>query len=72
LIFLVILIVLRSALRIVATQHPELGIDLADATDILLFLALGLVVGYAGILIQAYRRAAMLHAGIERDTAVSP
>ena len=44
---LVGLILLRSGLRIVALQHPELGIDLDHATDILLFFGLGIVSGYA-------------------------
>jgi hypothetical protein len=44
---LVGLILLRSAIRIVALQYPELGIDLAHATDILLFFGLGIVSGYA-------------------------
>jgi hypothetical protein len=50
------LIVLRSGVRFVAMRHPELGIDLGKATDILLFFALGLVGSYAGVLYIAVSR----------------
>jgi hypothetical protein len=55
--FLIGLIVLRSGVRFVAMRHPELGIDLGKATDILLFFALGLVGSYAGVLYIAVSRA---------------
>ena len=54
--FLIGLIVLRSGVRFVAIRHPELGIDLGKATDILLFFALGLVGSYAGVLYIAVSR----------------
>jgi len=54
--FLIGLIVLRSGVRFVAMRHPELGIDLGKATDILLFFALGLVGSYAGVLYIAVSR----------------
>ena len=50
------LIILRSGVRFVAMRHPELGIDLGKATDILLFFALGLVGSYAGVLYIAVSR----------------
>jgi hypothetical protein len=56
LLLLVGMIVLRSGVRFVAAQHPELGIDLAKATDILLFFAVGILCGYAGVLYFAVSR----------------
>ena len=56
LLLLIGLIVLRSGVRFVAVQHPELGIDLAKATDILLFFAMGILCGYAGVLYLAVSR----------------
>ena len=47
---LVGLLVLRSGVRLVAVDHPELGIDLNAATDLLLFFAFGLVGSYAAAL----------------------
>jgi hypothetical protein len=56
LLLLIGLIVLRTGVRLVAVQHPELGIDLAKATDILLFFALGILGFYAGVLYLAVSR----------------
>ncbi|MDB5396782.1 MAG: hypothetical protein JWM91_4288 [Rhodospirillales bacterium] len=53
---LVALILMRSGLRIVALQHPELGIDLTHAPDILLFFGVGIVSGYAVELHRAVGR----------------
>jgi len=47
---LVGLLVVRSGLRLVAIEHPELGIDLNGATDLLLFFAFGLLGSYAAAL----------------------
>ena len=47
---LVGLLILRSGLRLVAVDHPELGIDLNSATDLLLFFAFGLLGSYAAAL----------------------
>ena len=57
---LVGLLILRSGLRLVAVDHPELGIDLNNATDLLLFFAFGLVGSYAvvlGVAVSRLRRA---------------
>jgi membrane protein CcdC involved in cytochrome C biogenesis len=54
---LVGLLIVRSGIRIVDMKHPEYGIDLNRATDVLLFFALGIVTGYAGELCIAVRRA---------------
>lgn len=54
---LVVLLVARSGIRIAALKHPELGIDLGRATDLLLFFALGIVTGYAAELYVAVGRA---------------
>jgi hypothetical protein len=56
LLLLIGLIVLRSGVRFVAVQHPELGIDVAKATDIFLFFAIGILCGYAGVLYIAVSR----------------
>jgi hypothetical protein len=53
---LVGLLILRSGLRLVAVDHPELGIDLNSATDLLLFFAFGLVGSYAVALAVAVGR----------------
>jgi hypothetical protein len=50
------LLVLRSGVRFVAVQHPELGIDLTKATDIFLFFATGILCFYAGVLYHAVSR----------------
>jgi hypothetical protein len=47
---LVGLLIARSGLRLVAVDHPELGIDLNNATDLLLFFAFGLLGSYAAAL----------------------
>jgi hypothetical protein len=47
---LVGLLIARSGLRLVAVDHPELGIDLNGATDLLLFFAFGLLGSYAAAL----------------------
>ena len=57
---LVGLLLLRSAVRLVAVDHPELGIDLNGATDLLLFFAFGLLGSYAlalGVAVGRLRRA---------------
>jgi hypothetical protein len=54
---LVGLLIVRSAIRLLAIEHPELGIDLGRAADILLFFALGLLTSYAGELYRAVGRA---------------
>ena len=57
---LVGLLIARSGLRLVAVDHPELGIDLNGATDLLLFFAFGLVGSYAlalGVAVSRLRRA---------------
>jgi TRAP-type C4-dicarboxylate transport system permease small subunit len=41
------LVVVRSGISFIAFNHPELGIDLKSATDILLLFAFGLLTGYA-------------------------
>jgi hypothetical protein len=54
------LLIARSGLRLVAVDHPELGIDLNSATDLLLFFAFGLLGGYAaalGVAVGRLRRA---------------
>ena len=53
---LVGLLIARSGLRLVAVDHPELGIDLNSATDLLLFFAFGLVGSYAVALAVAVGR----------------
>ena len=50
------LLLLRSAVRMVAVDHPELGIDLNSATDLLLFFAFGLLGSYAAVLGVAVSR----------------
>jgi hypothetical protein len=47
---LALLLVTRSGLRLVAVDHPELGIDLNSTTDLLLFFAFGLLGSYAAAL----------------------
>jgi len=47
-----------GARSVVATQHPELGIDLAAANDLLLFLALEWCRILPGLLVFGARRAA--------------
>jgi hypothetical protein len=47
---LVGLLIARSGLRLLAVDHPELGIDLNGATDLLLFFAFGLLGSYAAAL----------------------
>jgi len=47
---LVGLLIARSGLRLLAVDHPELGIDLNSATDLLLFFAFGLLGSYAAAL----------------------
>jgi hypothetical protein len=57
---LVGLLLLRSGLRLVAVDHPELGIDLNSTTDLLLFFAFGLLGSYAlamGVAVGRLRRA---------------
>jgi hypothetical protein len=57
---LVGLLFLRSGVRLVAIDHPELGIDLNGATDFLLFFAIGLLGSYAvavGVAVGRLRRA---------------
>jgi hypothetical protein len=56
LLLLVGLLVARSGLRLVAVDHPELGIDLNSATDLLLFFAFGLLGSYAAALAVAVGR----------------
>ena len=56
LLLLVGLIVLRAGVRFVAVQHPELGIDITKATDIMLFFALGILCLYAEVLYLAVSR----------------
>jgi hypothetical protein len=51
------LFVVRIGVRILAAQHPEWGIDLKHATDILLLFGLGIVSGYAAELYSAATRA---------------
>jgi len=54
------LLLLRSGVRIVAVEHPELGIDLNSTTDLLLFFAFGLLGSYAlalGVAVGRLRRA---------------
>jgi hypothetical protein len=54
------LLLLRSAVRMVAIDRPELGIDLNSATDLLLFFAFGLLGSYAaalGVVVGRLRRA---------------
>jgi hypothetical protein len=55
-VLLVGLILVRSVVRFVALQHPELGIDLDHATDILLFFGVGILSGYAAELHLAVGR----------------
>jgi hypothetical protein len=53
------LLILRSGVRLVAIDHPELGIDLNGATDVLLFFAIGLLASYAvavGVAVGRLRR----------------
>jgi len=54
------LLLLRSGLRLVAVDRPELGIDLNSATDLLVFFAFGLLASYAaalGVAVGRLRRA---------------
>jgi Protein of unknown function (DUF1453) len=57
---LVGLLLLRSGLRLVAVEYPELGIDLDSTTDLLVFFAFGLLASYAlalGVAVVRLRRA---------------
>jgi NAD/NADP transhydrogenase beta subunit len=47
LLLIVGLVVLRSGVNFAALTHPEWGIDLKSATDVLLLFAFGIVTGYA-------------------------
>jgi hypothetical protein len=57
LVLLLGLFVARIGVRIAAVQHPEWGIDLNHAIDILLLFGLGIVSGYAAELYIAADRA---------------
>jgi hypothetical protein len=57
LLLLVGLFVARAGVRVATVQHPEWGIDLAHATDILILFGLGIVSGYAVELYFAVGRA---------------
>jgi hypothetical protein len=56
LLMLVLLVALRTGIRVATIKHPEWGIDINKATDFLMFFALGIVSGYAGELFLAARR----------------
>lgn len=53
---LVGLLILRSGLRLLAVDRPDLGIDLNAATDLMLFFAFGLLGSYAAALAVAVGR----------------
>jgi hypothetical protein len=57
LLLIVGLVVLRSGVSFVALTHPEWGIDLKSATDVLLLFAFGILTGYAAELWLAVARA---------------
>ncbi len=56
LLMLVVLVALRTGIRVVTIKHPEWGIDINKAMDFLMFFALGVVSGYTGELFLVARR----------------
>jgi hypothetical protein len=56
LLMLVVLVAVRTGIRIATIKHPEWGVDINRATDFLMFFALGVVSGYAVELFLAARR----------------